>query len=146
MRWSRLCDALGMTGDFKYDVAFSFLDQDESIARELAGLLAPLSTFVFSEEQLAVAATNGVDTFTAVFRNGARIVVVLFRDGWSKTKWTRIEEEAIKSRFLEDGGEFVILVKLDEAAAPTWFPNTRIWVDWKRFGAVGAASVIKERV
>lgn len=63
-----------------------------------------------------------------------------------KTKWTRIEEEAIKSRFLEDGSEFVILVKLDTSETPTWFPASRNWVDLTRFGAAGAASVIKVRV
>ena len=90
-------------GDYKYDVAFSFLDRDEPLARELAGLLTPLSTFVYSEQQLEVAAKDGVDAFTAVFRRDARIVAVLYRDGWGKTKWTRVEEQAIKSRFLDWG-------------------------------------------
>ena len=74
-----------MAGDpnFKYDVAFSFLDQDEPLARELADLLTPLTTFVYSEQQLAVAATDGVDTFSKVFRRDARIVVILYRAGVS---------------------------------------------------------------
>lgn len=132
--------------DFKYEVAFWFLDQDEPLARELANLLKPLKTFVYSEQQLAVAATDGVDTFSSAFRRDARIVVVLFRAGWGKTKWTRIEEEAIKSRYLEDGPEFVVLMKLDVAETPVWFPVSRIWVDFNRFGTTGAASVIQERV
>jgi hypothetical protein len=134
------------TANFRYDVAFSFLDQDEPLARDLSGLLNPLTTFVYSEQQLAVAATDGIETFSNVFRRDARIVVILYRGGWGKTKWTRIEEEAIKSRFLEDGSEFVILVKLDASETPTWFPAARIWVDLTRFGAAGAASVIKVRV
>src|SRR5262249_54533594 len=132
--------------EFSYEVALSFLDRDEPTARQLSNLLAPLTTFVYSEQQLAVAATDGVDTFSSVFRRDARIVAVLFRDGWGKTKWTRIEEQAIKSRLFEDGSEFIIVMKLDDSESPAWFPSTRIWVDFNRFGATGAASVIQERV
>lgn len=131
---------------FPYEVAISFLDGDESVARELASLLAPLPVFVYSEQQLAVAGTDGVETFSAVFRRDARIVVILYREGWGKTKWTRIEEEAIKSRYFDDGAEFLILVPLDRGEIPAWFPSTRIWIDLERFGIAGAASVIEERV
>jgi hypothetical protein len=132
--------------EFSYEVAFSFLDQDEAIARQLSSLLAPITTFVYSEQHLAVAATDGVDTFSSVFRRDARIVAVLFRTGWGKTKWTRIEEQAIESRLFEDGPSFIIVIKLDDSESPAWFPSTRIWVDFNRFGAAGAASVIQERV
>lgn len=131
---------------FQYDVAFSFLDQDEPLARQLAALLAPMQVFVYSEQQLAITATDGIETFTRVFRREARIVVILYRDGWGKTKWTRIEEEAIKGRNFDDGADFLILVQLDKTDAPGWFPVTRIWVDLERFGSTGAASVIQERV
>jgi hypothetical protein len=40
---------------YKYDVAFSFLDRDESLARELARLLAPKTSFVYSEQQAELA-------------------------------------------------------------------------------------------
>jgi hypothetical protein len=132
--------------DYRYDVAFSFLDRDESLAREMAALLAPRTSFVYTEQQAELAGRDGVDAFTAVFRRDARIVAILYRDAWGKTKWTRIEEEAIKSRFLEDGAEFVTLIKVDGARPPDWFPVVRIWVDLDRFGPAGAAGVLDERV
>jgi hypothetical protein len=131
---------------FKFDVAFSFLDRDEPTARELAHVLEPTSSFVYSERQLEIGGTDGVDSFTAVFRRESRIVVVLYRDGWSQTKWTRIESEAIKSRFLDDGAELLLLVSLDGSKPPDWFPAFRIWVNYQRFGPSGAASVIAERI
>ncbi len=134
------------SGDFRFDVAFSFLDQDEQTARDLERLLAPSQSFVYSERQLVVAGADGVDAFTAVFRRDARIVVVLYREGWGSTRWTRVESEAIKSRFVDDGAEFLLLVKLDGTQPPDWFPVARIWMDFTRFGLPGAASVIAERV
>jgi hypothetical protein len=75
------------------------------------------------------------------------LVVVFFRAGWGGTKWTRIEEAAIRNRAFEEGYEFAIFVLLDEQdSTPKWLPRTRIWVDYGRWGAKGAASVIEARI
>lgn len=131
---------------FTYDVAFSFLD-DESLAKEIVTLLPNLSTFVFSERQAEIGATDGAVTFATVFGREARIVVVLYREKWGKTKWTRIEETAIKDRVLNDGAEFLTFVHLETPRpTPVWLPATRLWLNLDRLGVPGAASVIEERV
>jgi hypothetical protein len=133
---------------FKYDVAFSFLDRDEALAGELAQSVARsgLTTFIYSERQAEIAAKDGVDTFSEVFLRDARIVVVLYRTGWGKTKWTRIEETAIKDRVLNDGSDFLTFIHLDnQQPTPVWLPKARLWVDLARLGTSGAVAVIEER-
>jgi hypothetical protein len=133
--------------DFRYDVALSFLADDEPLAREIEKLLPNLKTFVYSERQLEIAATDGAETFSDVFGRDGRIVVVLYREKWGTTKWTRIEETAIKNRVLNDGADFLTFIHLEPGKpTPRWLPQTRLWVDFQRLGLVGAVSVIEERI
>jgi hypothetical protein len=133
---------------YEYDVAFSFLSQDEALATEINDLLQDrLKTFLYSKKQEALAGTDGEETFNGVFGEKSRIVVVLYRSGWGKTSWTRVEEKAIRNRAHEHGYDFAIFIPLDEPPIPPkWLPKPRLWVDLKRWGANGAASVIEARV
>jgi len=133
---------------FNYDVAFSFLAQDEALACQLNDLLQDrLKTFLYSKRQGELAGTDGESTFGRVFGEEARLVVVLYRSGWGETPWTRIEETSIRNRAFEHGYDFVVFVPLDEpASVPRWLPRNRLWVGFKRWGTEGAASVIESRV
>jgi hypothetical protein len=134
--------------EFKYDVAFSFLARDESITQELNDLIQDrVATFVYSERQEAIAGTDGEETFNKVFGEDARIVVILYRDGWGETPWTRIEETAIRNRGFKENYDFLVFIPLDkEATIPRWLPRAYLWVGFDRWGATGAASVIEARV
>lgn len=134
--------------EYKYDVAFSFLKEDEVLAIQLNDLLqSRLSTFLYSKKQEEIAGTDGEETFNKVFGVDARIVVVLYRKGWGNTPWTRIEETAIKNRAYDEGYEFVIFIPLNQSPeVPKWLPKTRIWIGLERWGIEGAASVIESRV
>lgn len=134
--------------DYKYDIAFSFIAEDESIATELNDLLQDrLNTFLYSKKQEELAGTDGEEKFNIVFSEQARMVVVLYRDGWGETPWTRIEETAIRNRAFDEGYEFVTFVPLEEkSTTPRWLPKNQIWVGLKRWGSTGAASVIEARV
>lgn len=133
---------------FKYDVAISFLQEDEALARELNDRLADrLTTFVYFDRQKELAGTDGEQTFNRVFGAESRIVVVLYRDHWGSTPWTRIEETAIRNRGYEEGYDFLTVIPLNSPpTVPKWLPKTRIWVGLDRWGADGAASVIEARV
>lgn len=136
-----------MGESFPYDVAFSFLAQDEALARELEKGLPSLKAFVYSERQAEIGGSDGAETFANVFGRDARIVVVLYRETWGTTKWTRIEETAIKDRLLNDGADFLTFIHLEPGKpTPRWLPQTRLWVDLARLGAAGAVGVIEERV
>jgi hypothetical protein len=135
-----------MSTDFEYDVAFSFLHQDEQLAIDVADRVRDrVKVFIYSEQQKALIANDGVDTFSQVFKQGARVVVVLFRETWGTTKWTRVEETAIKSRHLDEGPKFLVVASLD-GNHPVWYPDTWIWGDLERYGIDGLASVIETKV
>jgi hypothetical protein len=132
--------------DYKHDVAFSLLDQDESLARELSKLLEPADTFLYSERQREIVSTDGVEKFSSVFRRDARTVAVLHRAGWGTTPWTRVEETAIRERFHHEGADFITIIKLDDSTPPIWIPTTRVWGDFSRLKAEGVAGVLLERL
>lgn len=135
-----------MDEEYKYDVGFSFLQQDEQLAIELADRIRDrVEVFIYSEQQKELIANDGVDAFSQVFRKEARVVVVLYREDWGKTKWTRIEETAIKSRQFDEGFKFLVIVSLDRKH-PVWYPETWVWGDLQRYGIDGLASVIETRV
>lgn len=133
---------------YKYDVAFSFLDRDERLAAEINDLVQDrLSTFLYSERQAEIAGTDGEKTFNEVFGREARVVAVLYREGWGKTRWTQIEETAIRGRAYHETYDFSIFIPLDNPVkVPKWLPPTQLWLNLKRFGVSGAAAVIEERV
>ena len=133
---------------FKYDVAFSMLAQDEGLASEINDLLSDrYQTFLYSERQKEIAGTDGEIKFKTVFAEEARFIVVLYRDGWGTTPWTRMEEEAIRERAYVEGYDFVKFIPLDEKqTVPKYLPKTQLWINALRFGAKSAASVIEARL
>lgn len=134
--------------DYKYDVAFSFLNKDEELALKINDLIQDrLRTFISPNKQEEIAGTDGEKTFNRVFGSEARIVVVLYRKGWGETPWTRIEETAIRKRAFDKGYDFCIFIPLDiPPCAPEYLPPMYIWVGIERWGIDGAASVIESRV
>lgn len=134
--------------DYKYDVAFSFLAQDEAIAVQLNDMLQDrLTTFLYSKRQETVAGTDGELRFGEVFGRDARLVIVLYRAGWGESPWTRIEETAIRNRAFDEGYDFVKFILLeDKPQVPRWLPRPQIWIGLSRWGLAGAASVIEARV
>lgn len=134
--------------EFKYEVAFSFLAEDEGIAAQINDLIQDrVKTFLYSKKQEELAGTDGEETFNRVFGSEARIVFVLYRDGWGQTAWTRIEETAIRNRAFEEGYDFVIFAPVgDKVELPKWLPKNKIWVGLDRWGIEGAASIIEARI
>jgi hypothetical protein len=137
-----------MQTDFEYDVAFSFLAQDESVATELNDALSErVKTFLYSKQQEKLGGTDGEKTFNEVFGKKCRLVVILYRDAWGSTPWTRIEETAIRNRGYDEGYDFALLVPMDmPSTTPKWFPRNRLWLGLERWGVVSAAAVIESRI
>jgi hypothetical protein len=133
---------------YTYDVAFSFLQQDEGVALEIADKLGePYSTFIYSEKQAELAGKDGEEKFNRVFGAEARIAAVLYRTGWGDASWTRIERTAIQNRALEEGYDFTVFIMLEAGTSlPPWVPKTRIWYNYHKFGAKGAAASLENRI
>lgn len=134
--------------DFKYDLAFSFVAQDEPLAGQLNDLLQDrLSTFLYSKRQEEIAGTDGELSFNKAFQSESRVVAVLYRPSWGQTPWTRIEETAIRNRAYEHGYDFVVFIPVEpDSSPPPWLPKAQLWVGLERWGVEGAASVLEARV
>lgn len=133
---------------YDYEVAFSFLQQDEGIAYALNDLIQDkFKTFLYSERQKVLAGTDGEKTFNEVFGEKSRIVIILYREDWGHTSWTRIEETAIRNRAHNEGYDFTTFVQLDlKSKMPKWLPKTRIYYNFDRWGINGLAPVIESRI
>lgn len=131
---------------YKYEVAFSFLAEDETTAYTINDLLQDrLSTFVYSQRQKDLVGRDGMIAFREVFESDARIVVILYRERWGTTEWTRVEEEAIKDRVREEGPDFLVVVNLDKGK-PKWLSRGHMRLYLERFGMKEAVAVIEKRV
>jgi hypothetical protein len=135
-------------GSYKFDVAFSFVQQDEHIAEELNDLLQDrYDTFLYSRRQGEIAGKDGELRFNEIFGQEARAVVVLHRGEWGQTPWTRIEETAIRNRAYDDGYDFTLFIPTEKPpSVPRWLPRTRIWFNLDRWGAQGAAAIIEQLI
>lgn len=131
--------------EFKHDVAFSFLAQDLTVATRFADALVPLTSFVFARKQEDLAGTDGQESFRAAFRFDSRLNVVLLRDGWGRTPWTRVEEASIQERCLKDGWDRLLVVNLDGSKPPTWLPAVNLYLDLETFPLEQAIGAIKRQ-
>jgi hypothetical protein len=132
---------------YKYDVALSFLHRDVMMATQLHDKIADrFKTFLFTKKQDDIAGTDGMDSYSNVFQNEARLNVVLHREGWGDTKWTKIEKNAIKTRiFNEERGEgwnSLLIIKLDKSKLPSWVVDYYVYLDFENFGFEEIAGAI----
>lgn len=134
---------------FEFDVAFSFGWKDEAFANQLHDLLqGRMTSFLYSKQQEMLAGADGEQRFNEVFGSKAKLVVVLFREAWGKTPFTRFEETAIRNRAFTDGYDFTIFIPMDEGEklkVPPWLPKNRLYVGLDRWGIDGAAAAIEAR-
>ncbi len=132
----------------KYDVAVSFLARDEPTATALAGrLTGGLKVFFFPRNQEELAGTEGLESMRTPFLSESRVNVVLYREMWGQTPWTRVEETAIKDSCLDRGWSSLFFIVLDKNdKLPIWLPNTHVRYNLEDYGTEQAVGAIKARV
>lgn len=132
----------------KYDVALSFLSVDEPIAAALHDRISEgLNVFFFPRNQEELAGTDGLESMRIPFLEDSRLVVVLYREPWGKTQWTRVEETAIQEGCLKHGWHRLFFIVLDKASAlPIWLPLNHVRFNYSDFGLEQAIGAIKARV
>jgi hypothetical protein len=132
----------------QYDVAISFLGKDQPVAAAINDGLAPvLKVFFFPRNQEELAGTDGLESMRMPFLTGSRVNVVLYRDQWGHTPWTRVEESAIKDACLNRGWPTLFFITLDRASSlPIWLPDTYVRFNFEDYGIEQAIGAIKARV
>ncbi len=130
------------------DVAFSLLSADEPAARAICDALPPeIDAFLYSIRQKDILVErDGLEVFSSTFRQ-ARKCVLLLREGWGDSGWTRVEKDVIRDRCLLEGAGFLVLVRMDlEAQLPSWVPRSDLWIDFQSEGAMNTAKYIAARL
>jgi hypothetical protein len=131
-----------------YDAAISFLFPDLGTAQALHDELANsgLNVFFFPRRQEELAGTNGMESMRAPFL-GARVNVVLFRNPWGETPWTRVEDAAISERCFRGGWSTLMFVQLDKTSKlPAWLPPTHVRFSFDDYGLPQLIGAIKLRI
>lgn len=137
------------TPKYDYDVAISFGYKDEPFANKLHSLLeGRLKLFLYSKEQEKLAGTDGEAKFNEVFGKTAKLVVILYREAWGHTPFTRFEETAIRNRAYSEGYDFAVFIPMDDSEkqkVPAWVPKNRLYIGLERWGIEAACAVIEAR-
>lgn len=134
--------------NYKYDVAFAFLEKDEPLAYQINYLIKEkFNTFLYSKKQEEFAGSDIEIKLSDAFGKQSRCVIVLYRNKWGTTPWTAVEEKAIRNRASKEGFDFVLYIPLDDTAIiPKYLPQSKVWMDISQRGVRGAATVIEELV
>lgn len=137
-----------MEKNYEFDVAVSFLYQDESDAQKIIDCLPGISSFIYKNRQEEIVGDDALLKFKKVFGYDARVVVLLFRDNWGKTPFTYAEEEAIRDRkFREMTEKFMIIINMTgKSKMPEWLSDRNVWYNLNEFGLKGLCGVIKKKV
>jgi hypothetical protein len=138
---------------YKYNVAISLLAQDLDYAKELdveirKVVRGEVFLYMRRQEPLAIAGEL-VEEFTRVFRDQARVVLILFRARWGNTSYTSIEQEALRSRRTRTTSfRFALVVSLETEGprAPEWYPASDLVMDPENFSPEAIARVVAARV
>ncbi len=120
--------------EFKYDIAISLCKEDVGYARDLVKALNPkLRVFFYEDRQEELVTKSAPEAFKKVFKEEARVVVILYRERWGNTLYTGIEEEAILERLKEgkgrEGHSFIFIIQFDKGKKPGWYPVKYIYAD-----------------
>lgn len=130
----------------KYDVAISYLAQDEDLAFKIYTEIGQIfKVFIYTQHQNELVGKGGVETLRDIFINRANLIVILYRKGWGQTSWTSTEERAIVDFGLKNQWKGILLVNLDCSKIPNWHPESDIYLDYGKYQFEELIGVIKSR-
>jgi hypothetical protein len=93
--------------------------EDLSLAQALYDKLSEgLEVFFFPRRQEELAGTDGLESMREPFLHECRIRLVLYREKWGNTPWTRVEATAIKEACLDQGWDGLFFFMIDSSSAP----------------------------
>ncbi len=131
---------------FKYDVAISLCKQDVNFARSLVEAINPsLKVFFYEDRQEELMSKSGPEAFAKVFKQEARIVLLISRKEWGESYYTEIERNAILDRTIK-GYNFLLVVPIEPNEIPSWYPSTRIYLNPTKFTIEQLARFIEFKI
>jgi len=134
--------------NYKYDIAFAFLEKDEHLVIQINNLLKnKFKTFLNSKKQEYKDDLEREMLLLDVFKKQSRCVIIFYRNKWGTTPYTAIEEKAVRTRISEEGNDNLLVISLDNPpVVPKYLSKTQIWTELAQAGINGTAAFIEEQV
>jgi len=133
-----------------WPAAISLLAEDEPYGRALAREIERHvrgEVFLYSRRQEAIAKDGRlVELFTRVFDHEAKVPVVLYREGWGQTRYTALEQDALRARRLREDPRSILVVTMDGGFPAAWYPPDLFRADARQFSKPQIAALVTERV
>jgi hypothetical protein len=111
--------------EFEYDVGISFASEDRDIASQLARRLRRRKMKVFYDEYEKTKLW-GEDLYKylfSVFSEKCRYCIILFSEAYSEKAWPKHELRAAQARLVEDSGDFLLPIRIEECDLPEELTN-----------------------
>jgi len=134
--------------NYKYDIAFAFLEKDEHLVNQINNLLKDkFKTFLNSKKQDYKDDLEREMLLLDVFKKQSRCVIIFYRNKWGTTPYTAVEEKAVRTRISEEGNDNLLVISLDNPpVVPKYLSKTQIWTEIAQAGINGTAAFIEEQV
>lgn len=134
--------------NYKYDIAFAFLEKDEPFVEQFNDLLKDRFKIFLKSKKLELKDYLEQEIFLLdAFKKQSRCVVLFFRNKWGATPYTLIEEKAIRTRISEEGTERLFIIALDNPpVVPKYLSKAKIYNELVISGIKGTVDFIEEQV
>ncbi len=139
--------AAGVCVPFRFEVALSYVNAQQTLAARLSGALRARGLAVFFDrvDLETIVGRDGEEALADVYRAQARVCVLLLSPAYEASEWTRIERDAVFARRGSDRSAFLIPVRV-EGEPPSWLPKQLLYFDLLRQSPDELVEVIVKRV
>jgi hypothetical protein len=133
--------------EYDFDVATSFAGEDRATVLPVVRRLQELGVRVFYDEDHVAElwGVNLVDRLPEVYGKRVRYVLLFASKHYVAKKWTKIERQAAQERALEQAGEFLLPVRLDDTEVPG-LPSAVVYLDVRRHSADEIAQALAQKL
>lgn len=135
------------TPEPRYDIAFSLTSTDTGFVKRLVAALPDYRCFFYLERDRELTGASALGPMRDAFRSDSKLQVIVHRDPWGRTGYTKLEHDAICDRYYgTEAAPPPFLIRMDLAyPAPSWIPETVVWCHRSKFSIKQIAEQIKAK-
>jgi hypothetical protein len=135
------------SGHLEFDVLLSFAGPERDYARAIhdIGIANGLRIFLDEEWQHEIWGKNLVEYLDHTYRERGGYVLVLISAAYSERAFTRVERRAALDRMIQEKGEYILPVKVDD----TWIeglPRSTAYLDLRVHGVLGICEHLVRKI
>lgn len=133
--------------DFRYDVCFSFANEDRKYVEEVANQLkvSNISVFYDGYEQVKLWGKDLYTHLDSVYRTHARYCVMFISAHYAKKLWTNHERKSAQARAFTENSEYILPARFDDTEIPGILPTTG-YISLSNLSPSQFASLIKIKI